>query len=103
MKLSTVTRRGGIFGSVFIFIAIATVEALCAISLMPGCKVRLSAAIMAAGMLIPLLFLFPGKGFGTSVPLSVYLEIRAAESIRSIPRLRPKERSINEPATLTDE
>ena len=65
MKLSTITRRGGIFGSAFIFVAIATIEVLCAISLMLGYKVRLSAAIMAASLLISLLFLFPGKGFGT--------------------------------------
>ena len=41
-----------IFGSAFIFVAIATIEVLCAISLMLGYKVRLSAAIMAASLLI---------------------------------------------------
>lgn len=51
----------GIFGSAFIFVAIATIEVLCAISLMLGYKVRLSAAIMAASLLISLLFLFPAK------------------------------------------
>lgn len=76
---------------------------------MLGYKVRLSAAIMAASLLISLLFLFPGKGFGTSELLFVYLGIQvalvisAAESIRSTPWLRPKERSLNEPATLPDE
>ena len=65
----------GIFGSAFIFVAIATIEVLCAISLMLGYKVRLSAAIMAASLLISLLFLFPGKGFGTSELLFVYLVI----------------------------
>lgn len=68
----------GIFGSAFIFVAIATIEVLCAISLMLGYKVRLSAAIMAASLLISLLFLFPGKGFGTSELLFVYLGIQVA-------------------------
>ena len=53
-------------------------EVLCAISLMLGYKVRLSAAIMAASLLISLLFLFPGKGFGTSELLFVYLGIQVA-------------------------
>lgn len=68
----------GIFGSAFIFVAIAMIEVLCAISLMLGYKVRLSAAIMAASLLISLLFLFPGKGFGTSELLFVYLGIQVA-------------------------
>lgn len=68
----------GIFGSAFIFVAIATIEVLCAISLMLGYKVRLSAAIMAVSLLISLLFLFPGKGFGTSELLFVYLGIQVA-------------------------
>ena len=96
----------GIFGSAFIFVAIATIEVLCAISLMLGYKVRLSAAIMAASLLISLLFLFPGKGFGTSELLFVYLGIQVALVISGggvyslTPWLRPKERSLNEPATL---
>ena len=60
----------GIFGSAFIFVAIATIEVLCAISLMLGYK--------AASLLISLLFLFPGKGFGTSELLFVYLGIQVA-------------------------
>lgn len=68
----------GVFSSAFIFVAIATVEVLCAISLMLGYKVRLSAVIMAVSLLVSLLFLFPGKGLGTSELLFIYLGIQVA-------------------------
>lgn len=66
----------GIFSSAFIFVVIAGVEVLCALLLIVGFKVRLSAGVMALSLLISLLFLFPQKGFAASELLFVYLGIQ---------------------------
>lgn len=55
------------------FVAICVAEVLFAVLLMLGLWVRFSAAVMAAGMLISILFLFPSAGFLAAELQFVYM------------------------------
>lgn len=57
------------------FVAIAVAEVLFAVLLMLGLWVRFSASVMAAGMLISILFLFPRAGFLATELQFVYMGI----------------------------
>lgn len=57
------------------FVAICVAEVLFAVLLMLGLWVRFSAAVMSAGMLISILFLFPSAGFLAAELQFVYMGI----------------------------